>query len=145
MRPATTDFRYVAWNSGIVQFLPVIDLRIRFRTRQIGALGLVDSGSTRTYMPSGIAGALGLTARGGGLAPSESESLSGKFDTYQARISRMDIFRNTVLVGTFVNPVVNIVRSSTAIDFVVLGRDYVFNRYKVTFSERRKKITLGSA
>lgn len=138
-------FRYVEHDADAVKFLPMVRLQIAFKSRRVNAYGLVDSGSTRTYVPAAVADALGIAAKDCMAPAGRSESLSGKFTTLQAEISRMDIVNDNMIMDSFVRPVILITRANTAVDFVVLGRDHIFSRYDITFSERQKRLTLVKA
>jgi hypothetical protein len=107
------------------------------RELSLRTIGLVDSGSTTTFVPFEIAEMLS--------APIEKEdSAIGAGGRFQNTIRRLDI---TILKGVdavtkFVNFPVYVPTEADRIPYVVLGRDSIFRKFDVIFRERMQRVLL---
>ena len=122
----------------------MLSLKLSFKSENMFTRGIVDSGSTGTFMPFSIVQLIGLLdGNNTSLIPSKSRSVSGTFESYEAILPSIKIIHKKTLFDEFRNPIVKILRKNAGIDFIILGRDLIFNRYDVTFSDKRRKLILS--
>jgi len=124
------------------QFFPLIKIIIEEK-KATGTLALLDSGSTSTFIPRGLAEAIGLLDDKEKIKKSESTGASGKFKTDVTKMKFLKLMKGDTVFDTF-NSVLVYIPGEKEKDLpqVVLGRDYIFRRYDITFYESRKKIIL---
>ncbi len=94
-------------------------------------------------MPLNIAKTIGLfDEEEDKMITTKSRSISGKFGVYYTTIPSLKVLHKQTLFDEFRNPTIRILCQNQGIDFIILGRDLIFNRYDITFSDKRKKLIL---
>jgi len=110
--------------------------------RHTSARAYVDSGASTTYVPRMVAERAGLLDRGPGRR-ADAVGVYGKVSVDEHRIKSIAVIRNGKIFDRFYGPRMLVPSEYDAgPDFVIMGRDLLFSRYDITFSERRRKITL---
>jgi hypothetical protein len=99
--------------------------------------GLVDSGSTATFLPCEFVDILNLKD----LRDSSAVGAGGSFPTSLARLDMMKIIKYKDAFDSFRNILVHIPKREGAIPYVILGRDTIFSHFDITFYENRRKLT----
>ena len=103
---------------------------------------LVDSGATSTLIPKEMADLLpSLEYEEPGV---EVTGAGSRFSARQAKLKRITLIKNVTPFANFVEVKVLIPDSEGILPYVILGRDFVFRRFDITFYERRRKITFAS-
>lgn len=123
-------FPYQRWN-GL--YLPMVPVLIRGLHTHVDAL--VDSGARTSVFRSEIAEALKIHLRRG--RREKVEGFGGVITTYQHELD--------VEVADFKFPCKISFCHGADIQFNVLGRDNFFEKFLITFDERRKRVTLSSS
>jgi hypothetical protein len=100
-------------------------------------IGLVDSGSTTTFIPLEIAEMLSLSIE-------KEESAVGAGGRFPNTIRRVDIaiLKGNTGVARFSNFPVYVPTEPDRIPYVVLGRDSIFRKFDVTFRENLERVIL---
>ena len=117
--------------------LPMVHIYIRCGNREITTDGLVDSGSTATFLPFEFVEVLELID----LKESSAVGAGGSFPTWLGKVDMLKVMKRREPFDTFRNIKVHIPKTEGAIPYVVLGRDSIFRHFDITFYENRKKIT----
>ena len=98
MNHESCTFKYLLRKSGDdYDFFPMLSLEIHFKSKITTTRGIIDSGSTATYMPLNIAKTIGLFDEGSSLIPAKSRSISGKSGVYQAVIPSLKVLHKQTL------------------------------------------------
>lgn len=125
------------------QWFPCLDCVVEHDKKTI-APAIIDSGSSlKTLIPYSVASDLGLITdnmkQNFGFGP------SGKFYTYETTLRALHIVNSKEEhLHTFDDlDVIIPVKNTYNLPFIVLGRDTIFSRYDITFSEKNKKIILS--
>ncbi len=117
--------------------LPLVQIYLKSRKADSSTIALVDSGATRTMMPRELSEVLSLEFQEGRV---ETEGAGGRFYSDIARLERLSIMKNVTPFCTLVGIEVLVPERPGILPYVVLGRDYFFNRFDITFHERRQKM-----
>lgn len=118
----------------------MLDVMLRHE-RQIYARAYVDSGASTTYVPRMMAERAGLDSGSGTRV--DAVGVSGTVNVNEHSIRSIAIIRSGKIFDRFDGPRILVPSDYDAgPDFVIMGRDLLFSRYDITFSERRKKLTL---
>lgn len=118
----------------------MIHIEILSPEEKIGTDALVDSGATQTLIPKEIAEilpSLEYSEKQG----SEVTGAGGVFSAQITKLKKLSLIKNVTSFASFFNVRVLVPRSAEILPYVVLGRDYVFRRFHITFHEKRRKIT----
>lgn len=99
-------------------------------------IGLVDSGATVSFIPTGLAEILDLPDEG----PQSVVGAGGRFDAYRTTISKIEILKRRKAFASFKDAKVLVPRNPDAIPYVILGRDYIFPRFRITFIEEEQRM-----
>lgn len=99
-------------------------------------MGLVDSGSTTTFIPTELAEILELPK----VKDEKATGAGGRFDTYVAKLERLTLIKGSHPFVAFDNIEVMVAKEGNAIPYVVLGRDYLFQKFHVTFREAQQHV-----
>jgi hypothetical protein len=102
-------------------------------------IALVDSGATKTLLPHEIGEILGLEYEE---RVFPTEGAGGRFDTKAAKLRTLQLLKNVSAFSTWQNVTVLVPTRDDILPYVILGRDYVFKRFDITFHENRQKLTL---
>lgn len=119
--------------------LPLLHIRLACGDASLRTIGLVDSGSTSTFIPLEIAEMLALPVV-------RQESAIGAGGRFQNTIRTVNIslMKGTSHVFTFHDFPAYVPTEPDRIPYVVLGRDSVFRKYDVIFRERQRRVLLKS-
>ena len=124
--------------------LPLVNLYLKSTTADYETIALVDSGATKTIIPLDLGEILSLQyekAKDGSLLKSETVGAGATFFCNTAILQRLVIKKHTTSFCMLTNVQVLVPENRGVLDYVILGRDHVFNRFDITFHERRQKIT----
>ena len=137
--PPTISCKYLRYKlpeSGTYIRLPLLHVRLISSDISLTTIGLVDSGATVTFVPTELAEILKLTEEG-------SQSVTGaggKFEAYRTTISRLEILKRKKVFASFREVPVLVPRNPGAVPYVILGRDYIFPRFRITFIEKKQRM-----
>jgi hypothetical protein len=108
----------------------------------IGVPALVDSGATNTFLPYGIADAIGLIPKNKSkLKTAMTTGASGKFQTLILPLKRFQVYKDNHVFETFQDLHVYVADNvEDPLPYAVLGRDSIFKRFNVTFNENSRKM-----
>ena len=124
------------------QFFPLIKVIIE-QKNVTSTLALLDSGSTNTFVPHGLVEIIGLLDDKEKIKKTQTTGASGKFKTDVTKMKFLKLMKGDTVFDTFNSVLVHIPgEKEEDLPQVILGRDYIFRRYDITFYESRKKIIL---
>ncbi len=106
---------------------------------------LVDSGSEKTYLMKGDAEILGLQFEkdkdGVSDGKVKAHGAGAKFDCNFATVDKISIMKNDEPFCIFENVRIRVPMDKEAIPCAVLGRDYLFKKFDITFHEGLQRMT----
>ena len=139
--PITCKYQLFYFNNRWV-FLPLLKVIIESKEK-IGTIALVDSGATNTFIPRQLAGVIELfSEKKNKMGKGETRGASGKFKTEILKLKKLELFKEGHIFDTFRSISVHVpANEEEDLPHVILGRDYLFKRYDVTFYEKRRKMT----
>lgn len=105
----------------------------------ISSVGLVDSGSTVTFIPFELAEVLEVPHIKENV---KSIGAGGTFDTFITKLRHLQLIKASTIFSDFVNLPVHVPTEPDRIPYVILGRDSIFTRFEVTFRERSRRMIL---
>jgi len=111
-------------------------VRLVSRDVSLTTIGLVDSGATVTFIPTQLADILKLPKE----EPQDVTGAGGKFRAYKAIISKLEILKRKRVFASFKEVPILVPENPSAIPYVVLGRDYLFPRFRITFIEKKQRM-----
>lgn len=126
--------------------LPLVHIYMRSPTVDTETVALLDTGATKTILAKEYADILSLEYvkdEQGNLIESETVGAGGTFICHVAYVQRMSLKKRTASFCTLTNIPVLVPEREGVVPYVILGRDYVFNRFDITFHETRKKVTFA--
>ena len=138
---AAITCRYLAYNlpgdTPKILRLPMIHIRLSSGKDSLTTTGLVDSGSTTTFIPLEIAEMLSLPIE-------KQDSAVGAGGRFQNTIRRVDIsiLKGHSVVAKFSNFPAYVPTEPDRVPYVVLGRDSIFRKFDITFREHKEKVIL---
>jgi len=140
--PITCKYQLFYFNKRWV-FLPLLKVIIESKEKT-GTIALVDSGATNTFIPRQLADAIELFSENKNkVGKGESTGASGKFKTEILKLKKLELFKEGHIFDAFHSISVHVpAREEEDLPHVILGRDYIFKRYDITFYEKRRKMTL---
>ena len=110
------------------------------RTSAVATDGLVDSGATTTFIPKEIADILALIPTGEkGNRRQEASGAGGRFPTIPVKLKRLTLVKNVSPFCELVEVDALVPEDEGRLPYVILGRDYVFKKFDITFQENRRK------
>lgn len=124
--------------------LPLAHIYLKSPITDTEAVGLLDTGATKTILPREYANILSLVYirdEKGNLVESEVVGAGATFICHVANLQRLSLKKKAASFCTLCNILILVPDQEGRIPYVILGRDYVFNRFDVTFHERRQKVT----
>ena len=124
--------------------LPLVELRMRSPSAEFGSVGLVDSGSDRTFVPKEEAELLGLkpqTLTDGTKRIAEALGAGGSFLCEIMALPEMRLMWHRVQFQDFHGLSVWVPQKNEDIPYTIIGRDIVFKRFEISFNESHRKIT----
>jgi len=123
------------------KFFPLLSVNIRVK-EITQTIALVDSGSTHTFLPYGLAETIGLLDNKKKLGKGKTIAASGKFNTYVGRLKQLQLLKGNHVFAKFNETIVHIpTEDEEDLPHMILGRDSIFKRYAVTFHENKRKMT----
>lgn len=137
-------FKYLPYSlrlerGTVTLFLPMLQIILRSANgTELSTAALIDSGATTTFIPYELNEILSFPRIKGG----ETIAAGGRFETDIVQIRKFSIMRGKNTVTTFYSIQAHVPKKPDQIPYVVLGRDYIFKRFEITFCERRKKFIL---
>jgi len=122
--------------------LPLVHIYLKAEL-EVQTDALVDSGSTTTFIPYEIAESIGLLPEDRrDLPQGEARAASGEFKTYIVRLPILRVMKGKRPFDEFINIAVQVPQSENiSLPYVILGRDYIFKHFDITFHENRQKFT----
>jgi hypothetical protein len=107
---------------------------------------LVDSGATATFIPYEIADVIGLLPETqeekDKAVKSEVRAATSAFPTYVLKLAELRVIKGVHVFDTFREMNVHVPRTEDIrLPYVVLGRNYLFKHFVITFHENRHKIS----
>jgi hypothetical protein len=124
--------------------LPVVNVRLTSSQASYDTIALVDSGATATFLMKEHAEILGLTFdkdKNGNEVKSETQGAGSTFICKRAIIHQIAVMKNVLPFCILRDVKVRVPESYDIFPYVILGRDYIFQRFDVTFHEGRHKLT----
>jgi hypothetical protein len=117
--------------------LPFLHIRVAYKESSLRTIGLVDSGSTTTFIPLEMAEMLAIPVE-------KEDSAIGAGGRFQNTIRRVDIaiLKGISSIARFTNFPAYVPTESDRIPYVVLGRDSIFRKFDVIFRERIQRVLL---
>ena len=114
-------------------------MRLKSENNAVSSVGLVDSGSTVTFVPFELAEVLDLPHVE---ENRESIGAGGTFSTFIARLHHLQLIKGSTIISDFVNLFVHVPTEPDRIPYIILGRDAIFKRFEVAFRERSNQMFL---
>lgn len=117
--------------------MPMLHVRLSHGDLSLGTIGLVDSGSTTTFVPLELAEILSL--------PIERESSAvGAGGSFNNTIRRVDVslLKGSTVFAKFPDFPAYVPTDVGRVPYVVLGRDSIFRKFDITFRENQKRFIL---
>lgn len=117
--------------------LPMLHIRLSSGEDSLTTIGLIDSGSTTTFVPLEMAEMLSLPIE-------KQDDAVGAGGRFQNTVRRVDI---SILKGSgefakFSNFPAYVPTEPDRIPYVVLGRDSIFKKFDITFREHKQRVIL---
>jgi predicted aspartyl protease len=110
------------------------------RTSAVATDGLVDTGATTTFIPREIADTIALIPQGSeGERRQQASGAGGRFPTIPVKLKRLTLVKNASRFCEFVEVSALVPEEVGRLPYVILGRDYVFKKFDITFQENRHK------
>ena len=130
--------RYLPYNfKGKTHRLPMVHVRVVSPPESFKSMALVDTGATTTFIPTEMGEILDLEC----IEESEAGGASGDFPTHICKVFSIEILDNeNKLMCNMKNLTVMVPQNPGGIDHVILGRDYIFKVYDITFRERKQRV-----
>jgi len=101
-------------------------------------VGLVDTGATQSLIPREIAEVLMLEYEEG---EGEVWGAGGVFTAQLAKLKKLVLLKNVTPFASFLEVKVLVPEREGILPYAILGRDYTFKRFDITFHEKRQKMT----
>jgi len=141
-KPKSITCKYLAYRfslEGPPKYirLPMVHVYLKSGDKEFTTIGLVDSGSTATFLPCELVEILELS----NLQDSSARGAGGVFPTWLAKVDVLKLIKHKEPFDTFQNVRVHIPKQTGAIPYVVLGRDTIFTHFDITFYENKRKMT----
>lgn len=121
--------------------LPLIHVELASEAEKLTTIGLLDSGATLSFIPYVIADILELI-------PENPESIDvetagGSVEFFPVTLKKLSLLAGGKIFSEFPNIQVLVPsQPERDIPYTILGRDYVFKRFHITFRENIKKFLL---
>lgn len=126
-------------NSRVI-FLPVIHVELTSETQEFTAIGLLDSGATSSFIPYEIAEILEILPKTHQCI--EVETAGGPCGFFPVTLKKLSLLTGGRRYSEFPNINLLVPEPERDLPYVILGRDYVFKRFHVTFKENIQKFEL---
>jgi hypothetical protein len=119
--------------------VPIIDIRLKGPGRSVKRPGLIDSGAEKSALSSALATTLALPVVGQGTA----SGIGGIVKANEVSVD-LEILVDDAVILSLDDCQVYAMPPSTSLSYVILGRDTIFDHFRVTFDERAKEFILES-
>lgn len=120
--------------------LPMIGVSITHKGKNFRTTGLIDSGSTRTFIPKEFANIMDLDLTG---QTDIMVGANGSFKSTKSVIGRCFLRKGeNQIFENFINLHVNVPVNTNTLPCMVFGRDSIFQKFNITFQEKNEKIIL---
>lgn len=126
--------------NGRVIFLPLIHVELTVGTSGFSSVALFDSGATMSFIPYELADMLGIIPEH--RTNIGVETAGGACDFFPVKLEKLSIIQGGRIYSTFNNMHVLVPSPDRDLPYVILGRDYAFKRFHITFRENIKKYEL---
>lgn len=126
--------------SGHVIFLPLVHVEVTSESETLTTIGLLDSGATMTFIPYEIADILEILPKEP--IPIDVETAGGSCEFSIVTLKKLTLLSGGKGYSDFINKRVLIPKRERDLPYVILGRDYVFKRFHITFKENIIKFEL---
>lgn len=122
--------------------LPLVEIKVRSAQAEYGSIGLVDSGSDKTFVQKQEADLLGLKPQMDGDKPLKAEAVGagGEFPCDVMTLPELQLMKHGKPFCSFRGLSVWVPRTEGVIPYSIIGRDTAFRRFHITFQEGRKKV-----
>jgi len=130
--------RYLAYKMpGTNHFLrlPMVHVRLVSPQASLSTIGLVDSGSTTTFIPFDLADILSLPK----VKEDSAIGAGGRFKAFIAKVD-ISIMKGSSAFATFKDFPAYVPYDPEAIPYVVLGRDSIFRKFDISFRENKQRV-----
>lgn len=134
--------KYLPYHYGNkYRFYPMVNVVIEGKIT-VGGPALIDSGATNTFIPHCLADAIGIIPeKKDKIKKSSTMGASGKFETSIYRLNRLQVFKDNHIFETFQDLLVYVSDNvNDPLPYIVLGRDYIFKHFDITFHENSRKM-----
>jgi hypothetical protein len=118
--------------------LPLLHVRLSHADASLRTIGLVDSGSTTTFIPLELAEMLSLPIE----KEEQAVGAGGRFQNTIRKVNISLLKGVRTPVATFRNFPAYVPTEEDRIPYVVLGRDSIFRKFDVIFRERQQRVLL---
>jgi hypothetical protein len=134
------NYKYLEDGKVKIVRLPMVNVILRHNEVALKTPGLVDSGSTDTFLPLELSVTLGLAKK------SESKAIGagGEFETSICEIDEIMIAKGETTFLKLYHRNIIVPNKVERVPYLVLGRDTIFKENDITFFENRKKIRFSS-
>ena len=140
VRLSSTTFKYIPLNYGDDRLQrPALEIRMT-QKYSINIHALVDSGATHTFLPKRFAKLLGFVDEGNFV---NVQHIADRYKVRHATVKSIEIMQGQKVFENMRDQTVLI--GDSEIQFCILGRMSLFKRFDITFSEKRRKLTLTRA
>jgi hypothetical protein len=126
--------------NGRVIFLPLIHVELASESETFTTIGLLDSGATLSFIPYELAEILDVIPENRTNIP--VETAGGSADFFPLTLKRLSLLVGGKIFSDFRNIHLLVPPPERDLPYVILGRDYVFKRFHVTFRENIRKYEL---
>jgi hypothetical protein len=123
--------------------LPLVEIKLRSAQAEYGSIGLVDSGSDKTFIQKQEADLLGLKSvmRGDEPATGEAIGAGGELPCDIMTLPELQLMKHGMPFCSFRGLSVWVPKREGAIPYSIIGRDTAFRRFEIAFDEGRKRMT----
>jgi hypothetical protein len=121
---------------------PLVEVRVRSPQAEYGSIGLVDSGSDRTFVQKEEAVLLGLKPLMNGDKPRKETAIGagGELTCNLMTLPELQLMKHGRPFCSFRGLTVWVPDIESAIPYSIIGRDTAFKRFRITFDEGRRQI-----
>ncbi len=115
--------------------LPMLHIRLSCGKSSLTTIGLVDSGSTTTFVPLELAEMLSIPVQ----RTDTAVGAGGGFDNTIRKV-KIDILKGKTPIAIFPDFPAYVPTEPDRIPYVVLGRDSIFRKFDITFRENLQRV-----
>jgi hypothetical protein len=115
----------------------MLHIRLSSGKSSLTTIGLLDSGSTTTFVPLEIAEMLSIPVE----KTDSAVGAGGRFNNTIRKV-RISVLKGKIPIAVFTDFPVYVPTEQDRIPYVVLGRDSVFRKFDITFRENIQRAIL---